>query len=176
MSSALLATRALGSAVEVGALGFREARGLFRETWQKAFPEYDVEKVFFRCVYTIGGLLIADAVYNVYFQFQLLSRKPLKWLTQVVEAPLKLFVTPISVQLAKTVFPKRAGEIEEEYRKRIEQERRQLCEDAGVPVILDDVFGKHFYLIMAGACGWWIFSEYRAYKKLKALTQQALAE
>lgn len=178
-----LALLALEKGVEVGAIGFKEARELFKETWQKAFPEFDVEKVFFRCIYTTGGLFVAKIVYDLYVQFRMLTAKPAEWVEQVtakypitkwVISPLAASVEWLTMAVLKALFPKKMEESEKEYEQAMEKERVKLLEELGIPVWLDDLFGKHFFLVLAGANGWWIFSEYRNYRKLKDLSMKIL--
>lgn len=59
MATALVKLEAIRKGLETGSIVFDQARGLFRETWQTAFPTYDMEKVFWRSVYGVGifGLL-----------------------------------------------------------------------------------------------------------------------
>lgn len=54
MSEVALSIAALEKGLEIGAVGFKKAKEIFRETWREAFGEFDVEKVFWRTIYAEG--------------------------------------------------------------------------------------------------------------------------
>jgi hypothetical protein len=67
MEKALLALETIRKGVETGALTLEQAKRLFRESWAKAFGEFDIEKVFWRTTYSLGFLFLGYAFYRTYF-------------------------------------------------------------------------------------------------------------
>lgn len=62
--SILAALATVERTAELGYVKSEALRQALREAWSRAFPDYDIEKVFFRCVYTFGmGALIYGGVF-----------------------------------------------------------------------------------------------------------------
>jgi hypothetical protein len=67
MEKALLALETIRKGIETGALTLEQAKRLFRETWGKAFGDFDMEKVLWRTVYSEGFIFLGYALYKMYF-------------------------------------------------------------------------------------------------------------
>jgi len=56
---------AAATAAQLGWIGQKEFQKVFRRTWAKAFPDFDLEKVFWQAVYAEGIFVVASLVWRV---------------------------------------------------------------------------------------------------------------
>lgn len=175
-AAAIATLGALEKGIEVGALGFKEAQKIFRETirttWLKAFGEYDIEKVFFRGVYSVGLLFVAKIAYEMIITGHLIKEHS-EWIVEkVIERmpPAWTYIFGITGVVGWYILgPKPTKEEQEARKEEIKQKREQIIEELGIPAFIDNLMTKNFGLVILAVCGYWAYTEYRRMRRMRAL-------